>query len=150
MSGRYPRHMLRSVFLAAAGSSRLERLVESAPVAKGVVRRFVAGSGTDDALRVARELADDGLAISLDYLGEDTLTAEQALATRDQYLALLGRLREAVLPPAPGSTDGAENPGPLGAVLPPAPGSTDGAENPGPLGAEVSVKLSALGQKLDE
>jgi proline dehydrogenase len=108
--------MLRSVFLAAAGSARLERLVESAPVAKGVVRRFVAGSGTDDALRAARELADDGLAISLDYLGEDTLTAEQALATRDQYLTLLGRLRAAGLTPA----------------------------------AELSVKLSALGQKVDE
>jgi proline dehydrogenase len=108
--------MLRSVFLAAAGSSRLERLVESAPVAKGVVRRFVAGSGADDALRASRELADDGLAVSLDYLGEDTLTAEQAVATRDQYLELLGRLRDAGLTPA----------------------------------AEVSVKLSALGQKIDD
>jgi proline dehydrogenase len=108
--------MLRSVFLAAAGSSRLERLVESAPVAKSIVRRFVAGSGTDDALRAARELSDDGLRISLDYLGEDTLTAEQARATRDQYLTLLGRLRAAGLTPA----------------------------------AEVSVKLSALGQKVDE
>jgi proline dehydrogenase len=108
--------MLRSVFLAAAGSSRLERLVESAPVAKGIVRRFVAGSGVDDALRAGRELADDGLAISLDYLGEDTLTAEQAMATRDQYLTLLTRLRAAGLTPA----------------------------------AEVSVKLSALGQKVDE
>jgi proline dehydrogenase len=108
--------MLRSVFLAAAGSARLERLVESAPVAKGIVRRFVAGSGTDDALRAGRELADDGLAVSLDYLGEDTLTPEQALATRGQYLMLLRGLQEAGLTPA----------------------------------AEVSVKLSALGQKLDD
>jgi proline dehydrogenase len=108
--------MLRSVFLAAAGSSRLERLVQSAPVARNVVRRFVAGKGVDDALRVSRELADDGLQISLDYLGEDTLTAEQALATRDEYLTLLRRLRAAGLTPA----------------------------------AEVSVKLSALGQKVDD
>ncbi|MFI7541264.1 proline dehydrogenase family protein [Actinoplanes sp. NPDC049599] len=108
--------MLRSVFLAAAGSSRMERLISSAPVSKGIVRRFVAGTGVDDALRTSRELADDGLAISLDYLGEDTLTAEQATATRDQYLTLLGRLRSAGLTPA----------------------------------AEVSVKLSALGQKVDD
>jgi proline dehydrogenase len=108
--------MLRSVFLAAAGSARLERLVESAPVTKGVVRRFVAGSGLDDALRAARELADDGLSVSLDYLGEDTLTAEQAQATREAYVALLGRLRDAGLTPV----------------------------------AEVSVKLSALGQKIDD
>jgi proline dehydrogenase len=108
--------MLRSVFLAAAGSSRLERLVESAPISKGIVRRFVAGSTVDDALRASRELADDGLAVSLDHLGEDTLTAEQATATRDQYLTLLGRLHGAGLTPA----------------------------------AEISVKLSALGQKVDD
>ena len=52
--------MLRSIFLAAAGSSRLERLVASAPVSKGIVRRFVAGSAVEDALRAGRELADDG------------------------------------------------------------------------------------------
>ena len=108
--------MLRSAFLAAAGSSRLERLVASAPVSKGIVRRFVAGSAVEDALRAGRELADDGLAVSLDYLGEDTLTREQATATRDQYLALLGRLNQTGLTPA----------------------------------AEVSVKLSALGQKIDD
>jgi proline dehydrogenase len=108
--------MLRSVFLAAAGSSRVERLVESVPVSKGIVRRFVAGSTADDALRTSRGLVDDGLTVSLDYLGEDTLTPEQAVATKDTYLRLLERLRSAGLTPA----------------------------------AEVSVKLSALGQKIDE
>jgi proline dehydrogenase len=108
--------MLRSVFLAAAGSSRLERLVASAPVSKGIVRRFVAGRAADDALRASRELADDGLAISLDYLGEDTLTAEQATSTRDEYVTLLGRLKHTGLTPA----------------------------------AEVSLKLSAIGQKVDD
>ena len=108
--------MLRSAFLAAARSSRLERLVEAAPVSRSVVRRFVAGPGADDALRVSRELADDGLAVSLDHLGEDTVTAEQATAVRDEYLSLLSRLAGAALTPA----------------------------------AEVSVKLSALGQKVDD
>lgn len=108
--------MLRSVFLAAAGSSRLERLVSSAPVSKGVVQRFVAGAGVAEALTAGRDLADDGLAISLDYLGEDTRTAEQAAATREQYLTLLARLKTAGLTPA----------------------------------AEVSLKLSAVGQRLDD
>ncbi len=108
--------MLRSAFLAAARSSRLERLVAAAPISRSVVRRFVAGPGADDALRVSRELADDGLAVSLDHLGEDTVTAEQATAIRDEYLSLLSRLAGAALTPA----------------------------------AEVSVKLSALGQKVDD
>ncbi|GGQ42053.1 proline dehydrogenase family protein [Couchioplanes azureus] len=108
--------MLRSVFLAAARSSRMERLISTAPVTKGIVTRFVAGTGVDDALRVTSTLAGDGLAITLDYLGEDTLTAEQATATKDQYLTLLEELKDAGLTPA----------------------------------AEVSLKLSAMGQKIDD
>ncbi len=108
--------MLRSVILAAARSPRVERLIETAPVTRDVVRRFVAGTGTVDALRATGELATAGLAVSLDYLGEDTLTPEQAEATRDEYVRLLSALSDAELTPA----------------------------------AEVSVKLSALGQRFDE
>ena len=54
--------MLRSVILAASRSHRVERLVETAPLTRDVVRRFVAGTGTDDALRATRELVGDGLA----------------------------------------------------------------------------------------
>jgi proline dehydrogenase len=108
--------MLRSVILAAARSPRVARLVETAPISRDVVRRFVAGPATSDALRVTRELVDRGLRVTLDYLGEDTLNAEQAIATKNEYLALLTRLSEAGLTPA----------------------------------AEVSVKLSALGQRFDE
>ncbi|HEX6500320.1 MAG TPA: proline dehydrogenase family protein [Micromonosporaceae bacterium] len=89
--------MLRSVILAAARSSRVERLVETAPYTRDVVRRFVAGTATDDALRVTRELVDAGLKVSLDFLGEDTTTPEQAVATRDEYLRLLKSLAGADL-----------------------------------------------------
>jgi proline dehydrogenase len=92
--------MLRSVILAASRSHRVEKLVESAPFSRDVVRRFVAGSGTDDALRATRELVDDGLAVTIDHLGEDTGTPEQAAAIRDEYLALLAALAGAGLTPA--------------------------------------------------
>ncbi|MBQ1026931.1 proline dehydrogenase family protein [Micromonospora sp. C95] len=92
--------MLRSVILAASRSSRVERLVATAPFSRDVVRRFVAGAKTDDALRATRELVDDGLAVTLDNLGEDTVTGEQATATRDEYLTLLRMLAEAKLTPA--------------------------------------------------
>src|SRR5436305_9928268 len=87
--------MLRSMILAAAGSSQIERIVERAPVSRDVVRRFVAGTGTDDALRCTRSLVEQGLKVSLDYLGEDTLTAEQAAATKDEYLHLLKAVADA-------------------------------------------------------
>jgi proline dehydrogenase len=92
--------MLRTVILAAARSPRVERLVETAPISRDLVRRFVAGTSTQDALRASLELAADGRAVTLDYLGEDTLTAEQAVATRDGYLGLLGALAGAGLTPA--------------------------------------------------
>jgi proline dehydrogenase len=89
--------MLRTAILAAARSRRIERLVETAPVSRALVRRFVAGTGTEDALRVTRDLADQGMRVSLDYLGEDTATAAQAEATKDEYLHLLKRLSDAQL-----------------------------------------------------
>ena len=108
--------MLRSVFLAAADSSRIGRLVSSASLSKNVARRFVPGDDVDGALAAARDLADDGLAITVERLAPETTTAEQARQTRDEYVSLLGRLRAAGLTPA----------------------------------AEVSVKLSALGQRIDD
>jgi proline dehydrogenase len=92
--------MLRSVILAASRSGRVERLVETAPLSKGIVRRFIAGDSTDDALARVRELAEAGLAVSLDHLGEDTTNPAQAEATRDEYLKLLDALAKAELTPA--------------------------------------------------
>jgi len=77
--------MLRSIILAAARSPRVERLVETAPVSRDVVKRFVAGTSTSDALAATQQLAGTGLRITLDHLGEDTLTADQATATKDAY-----------------------------------------------------------------
>jgi proline dehydrogenase len=92
--------MFRSVILAAAGSAQVERLIESVPLTRNVVDRFVAGTGTADALRVTSSLVGQGLAVTLDYLGEDTMTPAQAEATRDEYLGLLDGLANAELTPA--------------------------------------------------
>ncbi len=89
--------MFRSVILAAARSPRVERIVETAPVSRDVVKRFVAGVSTDEALGVTRQLADSGLRITLDNLGEDTLNEKQATATKDAYLELLKALDSAGL-----------------------------------------------------
>jgi proline dehydrogenase len=92
--------MLRSVILAASRSAKVEKFVASAPVSRDVVNRFVAGTTTADALRATAELVRQGLAVTLDHLGEDTLTADQANATRDEYLRLLQALGSEGLTPA--------------------------------------------------
>src|SRR5689334_9442479 len=92
--------MFRSVILAAANSSRVEKIVETAPLTRTVVRRFIAGNKADDALACTRELINQGLSVTIDYLGEDTTNAAQAEATRDEYLGLLDALAAAELTPA--------------------------------------------------
>jgi proline dehydrogenase len=94
--------MLRAPLLAAARSKGIRRLVEAVPATRSVVRRFVAGSETADAVRVARELAADGRRITLDHLGEDTTDAAQAASTVAAYEAVLSALA------AEGLADGAD------------------------------------------
>ncbi len=84
--------MLRAPLLAAARSKGIRRLVEAVPATRSVVRRFVAGSETADAVRVAGELATGGRRITLDHLGEDTTDAAQAAATVRAYEAVLSAL----------------------------------------------------------
>ena len=107
---------LRSLILAAAGSEAVRHVVATTPGTSGVVDRFVAGNTVADAVTSVGRLVDDGLWVTLDYLGEDVTESAQAEQTVQTYLALLDRVY-------------AEG---LSARV------------------EVSVKLSALGLRLDE
>jgi proline dehydrogenase len=89
--------LLREPLLAAAGSARLRRLTERSALTRPVVNRFVAGSTEPDALRITRQLVSDGLAVTLDFLGEDTMSAEQAAHTVQAYRSVLAALGEAGL-----------------------------------------------------
>jgi proline dehydrogenase len=92
-----PSGVLRQGLLQLSKSERMRVLIERAPVSRDVVRRFVAGETTADAVRVAGELALTGRMSTIDNLGEDTLDLVQAQATRDAYLTLLSALGEAGL-----------------------------------------------------
>ncbi|MEU7531163.1 proline dehydrogenase family protein [Saccharothrix sp. NPDC042600] len=87
--------MLRSTLLAASRSGAIRKLVESTPLTKPVVKRFIAGDDVDGAVATTGEVLADGRLVTLDHLGEDTRDAAQATATVDAYLELLGRLRDA-------------------------------------------------------
>ncbi len=84
--------MLRRTLLAIAASERTRGLVMASPAARAVVGRYVAGESISDAVRVARSLREDGLLVTLDYLGEDTTDARHASAVVSQYTQLLGKL----------------------------------------------------------
>ena len=84
--------MLRRTLLAAASSARLRRAATTAPQARAIVGRYVAGETIADAVHTARELRAGGLLVSLGYLGEDTADAGQAADVADIYIRLLGGL----------------------------------------------------------
>ena len=88
---------LRGGLLALARSESFKKLAVRLPVTASVVARFVPGETIADCLRAVRSLAGDQLLATIDYLGEDTTTPQQALAIRDGYLALLAELNAAGL-----------------------------------------------------
>ena len=89
--------LLRNSLLQLSKSGTVRRMVETAPVSRSVVRRFVPGARTEDAVRATSELRMTNRLATIDYLGEDTLDLTQAIHTRDAYVHLLRELQGADL-----------------------------------------------------
>ncbi|GCD34644.1 proline dehydrogenase [Streptomyces chrestomyceticus JCM 4735] len=86
--------MLGPVLLAAARSDSIRRIVSAAPVTRPVVDRFVAGERLDASMAAVRSLADRGMEVTLDHLGEDITDPAEALRNRDAYLLLTAALKD--------------------------------------------------------
>lgn len=86
--------MLGPVILAASRSDKMRRLISAAPVTKQVVDRFIPGETVDGVVPIITDLADKGLELTMDVVGEDITTPEQAAAARDAYLDLIDHLRD--------------------------------------------------------
>lgn len=87
--------LLREPLLAAARSPKLRTVAEKSRLTRPVVDRFVAGATEPDALRVTDELIGNNLYVTLDFLGEDTTSVEQADFTVRAYESVLGELGKA-------------------------------------------------------
>jgi proline dehydrogenase len=89
--------VLRQALLALSASKKARELILATPVTRDVVSRFVAGEATADALAATQRLIGQGLHVTIDFLGEDTVDPEQASAVADEYIALLRQLSESGL-----------------------------------------------------
>ena len=89
--------LLRQPLLLLARSQQVKNLVSTMPVSSGIVHSYVPGETTKEAVKAAGELVGDGLGVTLDFLGEDTLDAAQADATVAAYVELLQALSAAGL-----------------------------------------------------
>ena len=81
--------LLRQPLLLLARSEQVKTLVTTMPVSAGIVRSYVPGEATANAVDATARLVGDDLRVTLDYLGEDTLDADQAEATVQAYLDVL-------------------------------------------------------------
>ncbi|MEO5983461.1 MAG: proline dehydrogenase family protein [Pedococcus sp.] len=89
--------LLRNSLLQLSKSATVRQTVEKAPVSRNVVRRFVPGDTTQDAVGAVAELRATNRLATIDYLGEDTTDLAQAISTRDHYVELLEALADAGL-----------------------------------------------------
>ncbi len=87
--------VLREALLKVSRSEAIKSVITRAPVTRRVVDRYVAGESTEDVLQVTRAVADAGLTVTIDHLGEDTTSADQAEQTVQAYESVLKALAAA-------------------------------------------------------
>ena len=85
---------LRNFLIALSQNALLKRLVTRFPLARRVARRFVAGETFEDAVVAMERLMDEGMDVALDYLGENVYTPAEADRATEEYLKVLGNLRQ--------------------------------------------------------
>src|SRR3954471_10781827 len=83
---------LRQTLLLLARSGRVKGLVSAMPVSAGIVRSYVPGERTEDAVEATTDLVEEHLRVNLDYLGEDTRDTDQGDVTVQAYLDVLHAL----------------------------------------------------------
>jgi len=84
----------KAFFHLLARSRTLQKLASRYGMAspKSFARRFIAGETVEEAVEAARRLEVQGLAQTLDYLGESVATAAEADAVARDYLVILDKI----------------------------------------------------------
>ncbi len=91
--------ILRRPMLALADNRTVEGLMRRNGFSKGLVRRFVAGEDLETALEAVRGIAAQGMTATLDQLGENVATVQEAQAAVSSYVTILRRMAAAGLEP---------------------------------------------------
>lgn len=88
---------MRNLFLFLSQRKGLRHWMETSPLARRLSSRFVAGETLDEALRASHRVSSEGIAVTLDHLGENVSSLEEAAISRDVYLETLEAQCEAGL-----------------------------------------------------
>jgi proline dehydrogenase len=90
---------LRVTFLYLSRNRRLRAWAEHSAVARRLSSRFIAGSTLDDAIAVCKKIRAEGITATLDYLGENVTSLEEAAVCRDMCIRALRVMHAAGLEP---------------------------------------------------
>lgn len=91
--------LMRRGVLGVADVPVVKGLFENNRFARKLVARFVAGDTLEEALAAARELAGQGITVTLDQLGENVKTRDEASAAIATYVNILRQMKSAGLEP---------------------------------------------------
>ena len=85
---------MRPLFLFLSRLQWLRRRMETSAAMRRLAARFVAGETLEDALSTGRRLKAEGIALTLDRLGESVTSLDEAAAARDEYLRVIEGLSQ--------------------------------------------------------
>lgn len=97
---RFGERWLRLLLIALSHSASARRIISSMPITQRVASRFVAGETMEDAIQAAHTLAQKGMWVTMDFLGEHVSNADEAIAAREEIARLLRRIAQSNLPDA--------------------------------------------------
>lgn len=97
-SFRFPREendVIRPVLLRLSQEQRLRDMAVQNPMLRSMARRFVAGETLPEALAAVRAINTRGMTASLDHLGENVTSEDEARAAARDYCVLLREIARA-------------------------------------------------------
>jgi len=80
---------MRTFFLFLSRQKQLRHWMETSSWARRLSARFVAGDNLAEALETCERINAEGIAVTLDHLGENVSSLDEAVASRDAYLQAL-------------------------------------------------------------
>jgi proline dehydrogenase len=86
--------LLRSTFISLSRNRPLRRFSEGSHLGRRLSSRFVAGTRTDEVLAAAAALNQQGIAVTLDSLGENVHSEQEALRSAAIYHELLDAIQQ--------------------------------------------------------
>jgi proline dehydrogenase len=83
---------LRTLLLFLSRRKQLRKWMETSSWARRLSSRFVAGDTLPEALATCQRINAEGIAVTLDHLGENVTSLAEATASRDAYLNALNEI----------------------------------------------------------